>query len=185
MTAARTTKTRRKPRKVSKQHLENVALWYLARYQASARSLERVLMRRVARSSDFHGTDPEEGRSLVSDLIARYRLAGLLDDAAYARARAASLHARGVSLRVIAGRLREKGIEQAEIDDALTALAEEAQDGGPDLAAAMRTARRRRLGPWRRREEREARREKDLAALARAGFSYDVARQVIDTDDSA
>jgi len=183
--ASRKSKTRHKPRKVSKQHLENVALWYLARYQASARSLERVLMRRVARSAEHHGTDPEDGRTLVADLIARYQNAGLLDDAAYARARAASLHGRGVSLRVIAGRLREKGVKQAAIEDALATLSEVADDGSPDLAAARRTARRRRLGPWRRREDREGRREKDLAALARAGFTYDVARQVIDAEDPA
>jgi regulatory protein len=175
----------RKPRKVSKQHLENVALWYLARYQASARSLERVLMRRVARSAAFHGTDADEGRTLVDDLIARYRRAGLLDDATYARARASSLHARGVSLRVIAGRLREKGVGESDIEDALALIAQEAGEDSPDLTAAQRTARRRRLGPWRKREDRAARRDKDLAALARAGFSFDVAKQVIDAEDPA
>lgn len=140
-------------------------------------------MRRVARSAEHHDTDAEEGRALVADLIARYRHAGLLDDAAYARARASSLHARGISLRVIAGRLREKGVGEAEIEDALATIAEEAGDGSPDLAAARHTARRRRLGPWRNHADRAARREKDLASLARAGFSYDVAKQVIDAED--
>jgi regulatory protein len=32
--------------------------------------------------------------------------------------------------------------------------------------------------------EREARRDRDLAALARAGFSLDVARRVLDLDDA-
>ncbi|MDE0409722.1 MAG: RecX family transcriptional regulator, partial [Alphaproteobacteria bacterium] len=43
-------------------------------------------------------------------------------------------------------------------------------------------ARRRRLGPWRDPAERAARRQKDLAAMARAGFRLDVARQVIDAE---
>ena len=141
-------------------------------------------MRRVTRSAERHDADAEEGRALVADLIARYRHAGLLDDAAYAQARASSLHARGISLRVIAGRLREKGVGEAEIEDALATIAEEAGDGSsPDLAAARRTARRRRLGPWRNHADRTARREKDLTSLARAGFSYDVAKQVIDAED--
>ena len=38
---------------------------------------------------------------------------------------------------------------------------------------------RRRLGPFRAAPERQERRERDLAALARAGFGYDVARRVI------
>jgi regulatory protein len=44
-------------------------------------------------------------------------------------------------------------------------------------------ARRRRLGPYRPEADREARREKDLAALARAGFGYDIARTVIEASD--
>ncbi|MEK9755042.1 MAG: hypothetical protein VW338_17755, partial [Rhodospirillaceae bacterium] len=36
------------------------------------------------------------------------------------------------------------------------------------------------LGPFRAGAERPARRDKDLAALARAGFGYDVARRVVD-----
>jgi regulatory protein len=52
------------------------------------------------------------------------------------------------------------------------------------LAAAAAYARRRRLGPFRRvPEERAERRQKDLAALARRGFGYGVAKQVIDADD--
>lgn len=137
------------------------------------------------RSARHHGTDPEDGRAIVADLISRYREAGLLDDAAYARARAASLHARGVASRMIAAKLKEKGVDESEIDAALSALVEDADGEPPDLAAARATARRRRLGPWRKPEDRDDRREKDLAALARAGFSYDVARQVIEGEEPA
>ena len=56
------------------------------------------------------------------------------------------------------------------------------QDDAAELEAAKALARRRRLGPWRHPAERAARREKDLAAMARAGFRLDAARQVIDAD---
>ena len=177
---------RRGPRKATPRHLENAALWYLTRFQATAQSLERMLMKRVRRSAQHHGTDPEEGRAVVTDLIDRYRRAGLLDDAAYARARALTLHQRGLSLRLIRARLSEKGVPGADIDGALAELAEElADEGEPDLIAARRYARRRRLGPWRPEAQRQERRDKDLAALARAGFSYDIARTVLDgTEDT-
>jgi regulatory protein len=139
------------------------------------------LERRVLRSARHHGTDAAEGRALIVDLIERYRRSGLLDDAAFAQARAQTLHQRGVSVRAIKARLTEKGVSGPEIDAALRALAEDTDaDTTPDLEAARRTARRRRLGPWRNGDERDARREKDLAALARAGFSYAVAKAVID-----
>ena len=172
---------RRAPRKATAKHLENVALGYLARFQATARSLERVLHRRVLASARHHGTDAAQGRAWVADLIARYRRAGLLDDAAFARARASSLHRRGISARSIAARLKAKGVAGADIDAALGALGDgTGAQCPPDLAAARRTARRRRLGPWRGEDQRAPRREKDLAALARAGFSYSVAKTVID-----
>ena len=48
------------------------------------------------------------------------------------------------------------------------------------MAAARAAARRRRLGPWRRQDDRAGSRQKDLAALARLGFAYATARAVID-----
>ncbi|MCH8002677.1 MAG: RecX family transcriptional regulator, partial [Proteobacteria bacterium] len=50
-------------------------------------------------------------------------------------------------------------------------------------AAALAYARRRRLGPYRSPQARAAMREKDLAALGRRGFGYELARRVIETGD--
>jgi len=102
----------------------------------------------------------------------------LLDDTAYARGRANSLHRSGASRRKIAGMLRQKGVGRDDTDAALAALADEYEDS--DMVAACNYARRRRLGPYRLPEAREERRERDLAALARAGFGYDTARRVVD-----
>jgi len=173
---------KRGPRKVSEKRLNNVALHYLARYSASADSLRRVLMRRVRRSVQTHGTDLDEGTEWVEALLVRFQELGYLDDRAYAENRARSLMARGTSTRGIQMRLREKGVGGGDIDAALEALSESWAE--PDLAAAAKLARRRRLGPYRDPELRGERRDKDLAALARTGFSYDIARRVIDAEDA-
>ena len=52
----------------------------------------------------------------------------------------------------------------------------------PELAAAVTLAKRRRLCPYFNGQVAADTREKHLAALARAGFSYDIARQVIDAE---
>ncbi len=182
---------RRAPRRVTPAYLENVALWYLGRFAASAKGLETVLMRRVYRAARHHGDDPAAGATMVAALIVRYRAAGLIDDAAFAAARARTLHARGLPLRAIAHRLRLKGVAAADIEAALAGLGETESpaDGYDttaartlDLRAARAYARRRRLGPWRPPEARGPARERDLAALARAGFSYGVARAAVDGD---
>lgn len=169
----------RPPRPVSARSLENAALRYLERFASSADSLRRVLMRRVERSVAEHGTDRDEAAGWVEALIARYRTSGLLDDGVYARHRAESLHRRGASVRAIRERLASRGVEREIADSALDALAEDAA-GDPDRAAAIAFARRRRLGPFRRGGDRAAGRDRDLAALGRAGFGYDLARRVID-----
>lgn len=172
---------RRPPKKATAKHLENVALWYLQRFAASADSLRRVLMRRVEKSARAHDTDRDEGAAFVEDIIARFRASSLLDDRVYAEGRTLSLHRRGISTRGIRARLAAKGVGADDIDAALAMLRDQTAD--PDLAAAIAYARRRRIGPYRTRGDREEMRERDLAALARQGFGYDIARRVIEALD--
>jgi len=117
---------------------------------------------------------------MIDALIARYQETGLLDDTAYSQMRAESLHRRGASKRMTRAKLAAKGVGSEDIDAALDTLAETIAE--PDLSAACNYARRRRLGPWRL-AKREESRDRDLASLGRQGFSYDLARKVIDAED--
>ena len=182
-----TDKTKRKPRqprKITPQYLENAALYYLQRYASSTGNLRRVLMRKVKRSSSFHGTDAEEGAMLVEKLLERYQRSGLLNDNTYARESVLRLRRRGMSRRGLTEKLKLKGLSETQIKAALAeAAGEEPPDTDPELAAATAFARRRKLGPFRRDADRETHRQKDMAALGRAGFGFEIARAVIDEDD--
>ena len=183
----------RGPRQATPKYLRNSALHYLDRYASSSAHLRRLLLAKVTRSARAHDTDPEAGMAAVEALIAELLGAGLLDDTRYALERARILHRRGASARAIRAGLLAKGIEAGDIERALAGLREEAAE--PELAAALAYARRRRLGPYRGPEARAGQRgtdpqvknlrEKDLAALGRRGFGYDLARRVIETDDLA
>ena len=175
----RTQGRRRGPKKATAQSLRNAAPYYLQRYASSAENLRRVLMRRVERASRTHETDVAACAEIVSEIIARYRETGLLDDEAYATVQAQSLHRRGTSLRAIRSRPYGKGVARETIEQALSALDGEARD--PDITAAAIVARRRRLGPWRI-SGRADYRKRDLAVLARRGFSFAIASQVIDAE---
>lgn len=170
------------PRKITPERLANIALHYLERYASSSENLRRVLERRVYKASLHHddlNTDTAAG--WIDDLIKRYQDAGLLNDLTYAESRARSLMARGTAARVIRMKLMEKGVDGDTIDQALEALTEEAPD--PELHAAIKLARRRRLGPYADPVKREEKKDRDLAAMARSGFSYDMARRIIECDD--
>ncbi len=171
---------KRKPAKVNPKKLENAALYYLQRFSTSSENLRRVLMRRVYRSAHHHDTDPDEGAEWVDAVVAKMQTMGFVNDRLFAEGRVRSLLARGTPLRGIRMRLREKGVPPEIIDEVL-ALVEE-DDGDVDFAAAIALAKRRRLGPFSTRGDRIERREKDMAALARAGFSYGVVCRVIDAE---
>lgn len=167
---------------VTREALEKAAYAYLERYASSVENLRRVLLRRVERAARAHpheqaATERAEGRARVDEVVRRLQARHLLDDAAYAGARARSLSRQGRSRAIIARRLALKGVPAAAVEGALDGLA---ADGETDIAAALRYARRRRLGPFRAAAERRERRERDLAALGRAGFAYDIARRVVD-----
>lgn len=168
------------PRPVTPAYLERAALAYLERYGASAEMLRRVLVRRVETRSRLRGEDPTEALSLVEPVIERAVSSGLVDDLAFARARAARMRRRGGSQRRIAGHLASKGIDG---DVAQTVLSQGEDGEDAESAAALAFVRRRRLGPFRRAagaRDPANERARDLAALARAGFGYAVSRAALD-----
>lgn len=162
---------------VSRDALEKAAFAYLERYASSVENLRRVLMRRVERAVRTGAVERPEGKARVDEILAKLQAHRLLDDAVYAEARARSLSRQGRSRAVIARRLQVKGVGTEAVEHAVEILVEE---GHSDLAAALRLARKRRLGPFRPKAERRERRERDMAVLGRAGFSYEIARKIVD-----
>jgi len=164
------------PARVSPSDLERAALTYLSRYATSVANLRQVLWRRVKRSAKAHDTDCEQAAAWIEALLERLTGLGYLDDRGFAQSQLRRLRRRGSSRASIRAKLMAKGIGAALIDELLREQEEDAE-----LGAAWAYARRRRLGPYRAQEARRAAfRDKDLAAMARAGFGRDVAERVID-----
>jgi regulatory protein len=176
----KTNRTKRRkniPRKVSAASIENAALYYLGRYATSSENLRQVLERKIIRASKHHETNIKACTGFVGDLIQRYLENGILNDKIYAQAQAASMNRRGKSLRAIRSRLRQKALSSEIIDKAIEALTD--QVGTPDLSAAIAYARKRRLGPYRKNVHSQSNLDKELATLARSGFSYSLALHIV------
>lgn len=171
-----TAKKRKQPRKITRQYLENAALYYLQRYASSAGNFRQVMRRKVKRSCDFHKTAPDDFYPMVDELVARYKASGLLNDKVFAEARVAALRRQGRSTGVIYAQLQAKGLARDDIETALNAHNDACGSENPELEAAVRLARRKRLGQA---KDPETRR-KELAKLGRAGFGYEIARAALD-----
>jgi regulatory protein len=182
--ASRKRGERQKPVAVTPELLAKKARAYLERFDASENHLRRVLLRYVediARAPDA-SVDPERAAALVEVLVGRYVASGLVDDARFATSIARGQRTRGASRQAIEHKLRARGVPAEVVAAALDALDADAA-GDPELDAARALVRRRRLGPYRPPAERAARRERDLGALARAGFSLEVALRALEARD--
>lgn len=176
------TRRRRKRKKppplISEADFERAAARHLDRYPSSIAGLRAVLDRRARRSIAHHGGEPQDALPIIEFVVNRCLELGLLDDDAYGRALVRRLRRRGQSRVQIHSQLVRKGIGQAVCER----LLDEIGDRESELAAAHVYARRRRIGPHRAPPESgRENRERDLAALSRAGFPAEVALSVIDT----
>jgi regulatory protein len=160
--------------------LEEIAVSYLNRFDCTAQKLEQHLRGR-ARKLGGGG----EVASWIAQTIARYQASGMLDDARFAKNFASQLASRGKSARAISQKLAARGVP-SEVAGELMAARKQAEPGA-ELEAAQTYVRKRRLGPYRSAEKREEYRHKDLASLARQGFSFDIAKRALgpgaSTDD--
>ncbi|MFK7895395.1 MAG: regulatory protein RecX [Myxococcota bacterium] len=189
-------------RVIDAEWLEQAALRYAAKWETTERgvceALERKLSARAGQAGrETGGTargevggeaggqaggdaaeDVERLRAMIPEIAAGLVARGYVDDRRFAEQLAARLQRQGRSQAYLASKLRTKGVSDEIIEDLLGDAAPEAE-----LQAAWRLARKRRLGPYCLDEEkRSAQRDKHLGALARQGFSLDLATRIIDAD---
>jgi len=173
----------RPPKPVSAAWLERAALDYLQRYSASTDMLRRTLARRVEKRARARDEEPAAFAEMIEATVARAVSAGLVDDARFAEGRLAALRRRGTSRRAAGMKLAAKGVPRDVVEAAMEAEREARPEEDSEEKAAWAYAKRRRLGPYRLPDRRAEHRERALASLARQGFSYGLARGIIEADE--
>jgi len=148
--------------------LKELALAYVARFATSRAKLADYLRRKL-RERGWAGS----GEPPVAAIVAKAAEAGFIDDPAYALSRARALGARGFGERRVGLALRAAGIDD---DDAAPARAHARETADE---AALRFARRKRLGPFAPTPPDRRESDKALAAMIRAGHPFDLAKRVL------
>ncbi|MDE8652704.1 RecX family transcriptional regulator [Novosphingobium album (ex Liu et al. 2023)] len=165
-------RTRRKSPPLDEKRLEDLALAYAARFATTRARLESYLRRKLRERGWDGAREPD-----VAALGARFGAAGYIDDAAYARMKADSLLRRGYGRRRVGEALQAAGIAgdlRAQVNPGAAA----------ERQAALALARRRRLGPFGAAPLDRPARDRQVAAMLRAGHSLDNARQIVDAPDA-
>ena len=160
---------------MNEKKLQELALAYVGRFATTRAKLRSYLARKIRERGWSGDREPDPAA-----LAERFAALGYIDDAAYALSKAEALTARGYGERRVAEKLRVAGIEE---DDGQAAK-RHAQSGA--VAAALRFAERRRLGPFARDIVADPReREKAIAAMIRAGHSFGLARAIVAMEPGA
>lgn len=162
---------RRNPQPLTPARLEELALAYVARFATTQAKLSAYLRRKL-QERGWEG----EGSPAVDALVGRYTELGYVDDAAWARMKAGSLLQRGYGARRVGEALGQAGIEEDLRADMRPPEIEQRR-------AALVLARRRRFGPFALQPPDRPAREKQIAAMLRAGHPLDIARRIVDATD--
>lgn len=164
-------KERRPPTPLDARRLNDLALHYVARFSTSAAKMEDYLRRKLRE----RGWEGEDGPDL-SALTEKFVAAGYIDDEAYARAKSGALLRRGFGNRRIGQALSAAGIAEDIRTDVRAGEAAERH-------AALALVSKRRFGPFGLAELDRLARDKQIAAMLRAGHSFDTARALINAAD--
>ncbi|WP_340588747.1 regulatory protein RecX [Erythrobacter alti] len=167
---------KRAPKPLSAPVLEELALAYVTRFATSAAKLERYLARKL-RERGWDSEDPENAPDIPA-LVERFVEKRYVDDEAYARARSADLLRRGYGGNRVRQALGQAGIAEG--------VHETVQPGeAVKRRAALHLASKRRFGPFGQEPLAPDKREKQIAAMLRAGHTFDHARALVDASDEA
>ena len=159
----------RKPRPpLDEAALKELGLAYVARFATSRGKLADYLRRKL-RERGWGGA----GEPPVARIVEWATEAGFVDDKTYALAKAQSLGGRGYGERRVGQALRAAGIEEEDGVAARDFSRETAED------AALRFARRKRIGPFGPALTDRKDSERAMAAMIRAGHGFELAKRVL------
>lgn len=172
--AQKKAKASKKAKKITADYLHNAGLYYLGRFSASSRQFHAVMLRKIKRSCQQHPEqDYETCVALLGATTEKFIRAGLLNDELYTQGAVRSLRRQGKSKKAIVMKLHHRGVNPGLIVEKLDAHDSEKSENG-DLVSAIIFIRRKKAGPFGNADP-----QKTLAALARAGFSYETAHKVL------
>lgn len=175
-----TAKTQKSAPKIpTKTRLRNIAIYYLERFESSEENLRTVLRRRIDKYAFFDKSyNPEQAYQWADEIVKECAEHNFVNDERFAEFKINSYLRAGKPRRYIETKLKQKGICSAVVDSFFDA------SNYSELETALNFAQKKKIGRFRPDEQaRLDNRQKDLGTLVRAGFDYEIAKEVLDCAD--
>ncbi|MBR5154606.1 MAG: regulatory protein RecX [Alphaproteobacteria bacterium] len=170
---------KRTPKFPTKARIKNIALYYLERFETSEDNLRNVLKRRIDKYAFFDKSyNKQDGYTLVEEVVKECIKNNFVCDERFAEFKINSYLRAGKSKRYIEQKLKLKGISENIVEKIII------ESEYNEFDVAYNFAKKKKIGPFRGSEEaRTQYYQKDLSALVRAGFSFDVAKDILDSTE--
>ena len=156
---------------MNEKKLLKYAIDYLSKYDSSKKNLFNVLKRKIFRLN-ISGLEKSKLINMLENIILKLEKNNLIDDKRYSLSKISSLSRIGKSKNFIFNYLIKKGLDRFEIKKNFTIF--EANNIDWELNSAKLFAKKKKL------IESEESYEKRLAKMARAGFSYEICKKILD-----
>ena len=155
---------------MDEKKLLKYAVDYLSKYDSSKVNLVNVLKRKILRLK----TTNYENRKLINiieSIIIKLEKNKFIDDNRYSSTKILSLSNSGKSKNFIFNYLIKKGVNKTQIQNNLNLMQQDNDNW--ELNSAKIFAKKKKL------LEKDQSYEKNLAKMARAGFSYDICKKIL------
>ena len=154
----------------NKDKLLKYAIYYLSKYSSSKKNLEFILKKKIRRLSDekqirFHLYNE------IQIIIEKLEKLNLINDQVFVESKIQSLQYQAKSKNYIKQYLLQKGIDKQLIVEQISLFYE--KNKNLEKENALKFAKKRNL------LDKDQDYQKKLSKLARAGFSYDIAKEIL------
>ncbi|MDC3075359.1 RecX family transcriptional regulator [Pelagibacteraceae bacterium] len=155
---------------MDEKKLLKYAIDYLSKYDSSKNNLQNILKRKILR---LNIANYEKGILInkIENIIIKLEKNKFIDDDRYSSTKILSLSNSGRSKNFIFNYLIKKGVNKSQIQNNLNLMKQDKDNW--ELESAKIFAKKKKL------LEKNESYEKKLAKMARAGFSYDICKKIL------
>ena len=159
------------------EEIRKFSFTYIEKYAPSKQQLRIYLLKKFLKFSSSH-VGKNNLLNLIDIVISDLENGKYLSDKFYSESKTKNFLRKGYSINKIRNYLINKGINNKHISNSISKINLKNKD--QDFFSAIKTCKRRRIGPNREEDNRVLFYKKDMAILARSGFNFDTSKKVLD-----
>ena len=167
---------RKKNLEATVEEVRKFSISYLEKYSSSKQQLKTYLIKKFYNFSNSR-IDKKDLLNLIELVLSDLESNKFISDKIYSDSKTKKFLKRGYSLNKIRGYLINKGIADEYVKNSVSKL--NINENDQDFFSAIKTCKRKRIGPNREESNREIFYKKDMSILSRSGFSYETSKKVL------